>query len=120
LQPGTEVALIPTLLLQPLVENSVRHGIARMATRGSITITVTAAENTLHLSVADTGPGISEEYDSVFGHGIGLTNTRKRLKQLYPDHRMEIIAGPQGGFEVQIEIPLQLQGTEAHDEVLAR
>jgi two-component system LytT family sensor kinase len=118
-QAGTELALIPTLLLQPLVENSVRHGIARVATRGSITITATAAENTLQLSVADTGPGISEEYDSAFGHGIGLTNTRKRLKQLYPDHRMEIIAGPQGGFEVQIEIPLQLQGTEAHDEVLA-
>jgi two-component system, LytTR family, sensor kinase len=120
LRPGTEFALIPTLLLQPLVENSVRHGIARLSTRGSITITAAAAEDSLLLSVADTGPGISEENDNVFGHGIGLTNTRKRLKQLYPDHRMEIIAGPQGGFEVQIEIPLLLQAAETHDEALAR
>jgi sensor histidine kinase YesM len=56
----------------------------------------------------------------VFGHGIGLTNTRKRLKQLYPDHEMEIIAAPHGGFEVQISIPLVLHRVETHEEVLAQ
>lgn len=119
LAPETDLALIPTLLLQPLVENSVRHGIARMSTRGAITISAKADEKALHLSVADTGPGVSEEYDSVFGHGIGLTNTRKRLKQLYPDHEMEIVAGPQGGFAVQIAIPFVLQGAETREEVVA-
>jgi len=120
LQPQTDRALIPTLLLQPLVENSVRHGIARMATRGAITITARASDDMLHLSVADTGPGISQEHDNVFGHGIGLTNTRKRLKQLYPDHAMQIIAAPHGGFEVQISIPLILHRAETHEEVLAQ
>ena len=66
---GTENALIPTLLLQPLVENSIRHGIARMATAGTISIT-SRREAIGFPCVADTGPGLSPQQET-YGHGIG-------------------------------------------------
>jgi two-component system, LytTR family, sensor kinase len=121
LEPGTESALIPTLLLQPLAENSIRHGIARLATNGTITITSRAENGTLYLSVADSGPGLSQQKncDSI-GHGIGLNNTRKRLKQLYPEHEMEICTGEQGGFEVKIRIPLTFKPAERTEELVAQ
>jgi len=119
IDPSTETALIPTLLLQPLVENSIRHGIARLATPGTITISSRSENETLHLSIADTGPGFSQQQDEI-GHGIGLTNTRKRLKQLYPEHEMEIIAGPSGGFEVRIAIPLALHELATAGELVVQ
>ncbi|MFZ0594242.1 MAG: histidine kinase [Bryobacteraceae bacterium] len=118
--PDTGRALIPTLLLQPLVENSIRHGIARLATPGTITITSRIVDDVLHLSVADTGPGLTQGQGEEVGHGIGLSNTRKRLKQLYPEHEMEVIAGQSGGFEVRITLPLALQGTESTEELILR
>lgn len=122
IEPRTERALAPTLLLQPLVENSIRHGIARMATPGTITISSRVIEGVLHLSVADTGPGLTEEEveGKGIGHGIGLSNTRKRLKQLYPQHDMEVIAGPTGGFEVRITVPLVIARAENSEELVAR
>ena len=119
IEPLTEAALIPTLLLQPLVENSIRHGIARLATPGTITISSRSEHETLHLSVADTGPGFSQQQDDL-GHGIGLTNIRKRLKQLYPEHEMEIIAGAAGGFEVRIAIPLALHTPTITEELVSQ
>lgn len=119
LHPDTERALVPTLLLQPLVENSIRHGIARMATPGTITISAHITEDVLHLAVADTGPGLSGTQREA-GHGIGLSNTRKRLKQLYPEHDMEVIAGPNGGFEVRVAFPLAYEHAEAREELIAK
>jgi two-component system, LytTR family, sensor kinase len=118
--PGTNRALVPTLLLQPLVENSIRHGIARLATPGTITIQSRIIDDTLHLSVADTGPGLTQGQGGEVGHGIGLSNTQKRLKQLYPKHEMEVIAGRTGGFEVRISLPLALEGAESGEEVILR
>jgi sensor histidine kinase YesM len=121
IDPQTTRALIPTLLLQPLVENSIRHGIARMATPGVITISSEIANEMLRLSVADTGPGLTQSSGEEIGHGIGLSNIRKRLKQLYPQqHDMEIISGPGGGFEVRIMIPLALARTESSEELIAQ
>jgi two-component system, LytTR family, sensor kinase len=120
LEPGIEQALVPTLLLQPLVENSIRHGIARMATPGVITVSGNIQDELLHLSVADTGPGITKEPGGHAGHGIGLSNTRKRLKQLYPQHEMEILAGPRGGFEVRMAFPLMLDRAEVREELIAK
>jgi sensor histidine kinase YesM len=121
IDPETTRALIPTLLLQPLVENSIRHGIARMATPGTITISSGIADAALLLSVADTGPGLTQSPGEEIGHGIGLSNIRKRLKQLYPQqHDMEIISGPAGGFEVRITIPLALARAESSEELVAQ
>jgi sensor histidine kinase YesM len=120
IEPETEQAMAPTLLLQPLVENSIRHGIARMATPGTITISSRILDGILHLSVADTGPGLTQEQSRGIGHGIGLSNTRKRLKQLYPQHDMEVIAGPSGGFEVRLTVPLVMARAESSEELIAR
>jgi two-component system, LytTR family, sensor kinase len=120
LDSKTEHSLVPTLLLQPLVENSIRHGIARLATPGTITILSCIENGALRLSVADTGPGVSQGQGEEVGHGIGLSNTRKRLKQLYPEHEMEIIAGPLGGFEVRMSIPFVLERVDTTQEVVAR
>jgi sensor histidine kinase YesM len=118
IQPETERALVPTLLLQPLVENSIRHGIARMSTPGTITITAATENGLLRLSVADTGPGLSEQSEEA-GHGIGLSNTSKRLKQLYPEHEMEVNAGAHGGFEVRMVFPLSYERTAVSEELMA-
>lgn len=91
-----------------------------MATPGVVTISSRVIEGTLHLSVADTGPGLTQGQGEEIGHGIGLSNTRKRLKQLYPEHEMEVIAGPSGGFEVRISVPLKLERSETNEELIAQ
>jgi two-component system, LytTR family, sensor kinase len=117
-QSEAEQALVPTLLLQPLVENSIRHGIARLSVPGIIRVSAAIDGNSLNLCVSDTGPGFSEEQPEGNGHGIGLSNTRKRLKQLYPEHDMEIVAGTAGGFEVRMSIPLVFSRTELRQELI--
>jgi sensor histidine kinase YesM len=119
-QPGTEQALVPTLLLQPLVENSIRHGIARLSGPGVIRVSAAVCGDFLSLCVADTGPGLSDEQPEGNGHGIGLSNTRKRLKQLYPEHEMDIVAGATGGFEVRMCIPLTFSRVELRQELISQ
>jgi sensor histidine kinase YesM len=112
--------MIPTLLLQPLVENSIRHGIARLSGPGVIRVSAAACGDFLNLCVADTGPGFCDEQSDGNGHGIGLSNTRKRLKQLYPEHEMDIVAGTAGGFEVRMSIPLEFSRTELGQELISQ
>jgi sensor histidine kinase YesM len=119
-QSGTEQALVPTLLLQPLVENSIRHGIARLSGPGVIRVSAAVCGDFLSLCVADTGPGLSDEQPEGNGHGIGLSNTRKRLKQLYPLHEMDIVAGAAGGFEVRMSIPLTFSRAELRQELISQ
>jgi len=97
-------ALVPSLLLQPLVENAIRHGNASHASGGSIEVRVERAGAMLRLSVTDDGPGAPPGAD-VFATGIGLSATRDRLRLLYGGaHRFE--AGNRGrGFAVDIELP---------------
>lgn len=116
--PEAEQALVPTLLLQPLVENSVRHGIARLSEPGIIRVSAAARGGLLDLCITDTGPGLSGDPSEGNGHGIGLNNTRKRLKQLYSWHEMEITAGATGGFEVRISIPLSFSRTDVREELI--
>ncbi|WP_298546311.1 histidine kinase [uncultured Aquimarina sp.] len=88
LQVNIEVAqevmneMIPPMLLQPLVENSVKHGLASLINGGTISITIQKRENGLFFEVADTGVGI-EDKEAIFGKGIGLTNTKMRLEKMY-------------------------------------
>lgn len=95
---------IPRLLLQPLVENAVRHGIAPAAKGGTLTITARRRADRLELSVTDTGVGLGGKTD---GAGIALSNTRRRLELLYPDeHEFAISPGPDGsGVIVRLTLP---------------
>lgn len=97
---------VPRLILQPLVENSVRHGIARSSSAGLVAIKARRKGNRLDLSVMDDGPGISETAQR--REGVGLGNTRARLSQLYGgDHRFALEKAPTGGLLVRIEIPFE-------------
>ena len=98
--------LIPCFLLQPLVENAIRHGIAHCTSEGLVETCAQRAGEHLHLYVRDNGPGVHTP--SKKGHGIGLKNTRDRLSHFYrDDYDMSARPLEGGGFEVFISIPYE-------------
>lgn len=102
-QPAALDARVPNLILQPLVENAIRHGIATQPGAGRIDLRAAIDGSVLCLRVRDDGPGL----DGSFKKGIGLTNTEARLRQLYGGaHTFEIRNSSSGGVEVTITIPL--------------
>jgi signal transduction histidine kinase len=101
--PETLEARVPNLMLQPLVENAIRHGIAPLHAGGRITISAARDEQSLVLSVEDDGAGAGAGQPP---EGVGLRNTRARLARLYPQsHELRIERPSQGGFRIQIVIP---------------
>jgi two-component system LytT family sensor kinase len=109
-------ALVPALFLQPLVENSIRHGLAAHQHEGLIRIGAVRVGDRLLISVVDNGGGFGG--GSLLREGVGLSNTRKRLQQLYPqDHAFSIVARKSGGVAVTAEIPFRIAG--AHGEQLS-
>jgi signal transduction histidine kinase len=107
--PALATAEVPTLLLQPLVENAMKHGIDKMSEGGVVEIRAWQEGMRLHVLVADNGPGLPGDFDVTNGNGIGLQNTRARLERLYgTSHRFDIGVGEGGrGTEVRIELPLR-------------
>lgn len=105
IEDAARQALVPNLLLQPLVENAIRHGIAPRAAPGSVVISAQLDGGVLRLTVEDDGVGPGP---SSGGEGIGLSNTRARLERLYGDRqRLELRGGADGGFIVRIDIPFR-------------
>lgn len=103
-------ALVPTLLLQPLVENAIRHGLNKKVVGGSIVITAHKSGSLLHLSICDNGPGLRMDGKDIWESGIGLKNTRMRLKHLYDAHAsINIASEPNKGTEVTLSIPYNSQ-----------
>lgn len=101
-------ALVPPLILQPLVENAVRHGVEPMEAGGTVTIRAWRNEDTLHLSISDTGPGFTGNKGPAGGSGIGLSNTRARLSNLYGgQHEFRLSDSPPTGARVTIQIPFR-------------
>jgi two-component sensor histidine kinase len=112
--PETLQALVPNLLLQPLLENSIKHAVAPFSTPGRITIWSHRENNTLVVRVTDNGPGLPEQNNLSKQKGIGLTNTQARLRALYGNqHRIEFKRPDGGGFMVEIAIPFGSAATEA-------
>jgi signal transduction histidine kinase len=105
--PTARGAMVPALLLQPLVENAVRHGGIASDGRGWIAVRVRRDDDTVHVVVADDGPGAPAERD-VLNAGTGLQATAQRLRLLYGD-RQSLRAGnrPGAGFEVAITLPFR-------------
>jgi two-component sensor histidine kinase len=102
----TRDALVPHLLFQPLVENAIRHGIARRMSAGTVSVTVRRADAYLGLEVEDDGAGLRP--NAFAAGGVGLRNTMARLRQLYGDrHTFEIGPGRADGTVVRIRIPLR-------------
>jgi sensor histidine kinase YesM len=106
IDPAVLDALVPNLILQPLVENAIRHGIAARPGPGRIQIRAARENGSLRLVVNDSGPGLRSPPEAI--KGIGLANTRARLEKLYgPHQRLDLSSGPDGGLRVDITIPYQ-------------
>jgi two-component sensor histidine kinase len=107
IQADTLDALVPNLLLQPLVENAIKHGIGPRPTPGQIAVRARRAGAMLELDVQDNGVGLSSARLTDFNRGVGLSNTRSRLDHLYGAlHRFEFRQPAEGGLLVLIAIPL--------------
>ena len=106
--------LVPSMLLQPLVENSIKHGLRSKVEGGTIRIRTYRAGSRLHLLVEDDGVGIPEEkLATLMDRGIGVSNVHERLKVLFgSDYRMWIDSQPGKGVRIQIEVP-ELQSAPA-------
>jgi two-component system LytT family sensor kinase len=120
IDPAAANASIPSLLLQPLVENAIKYAVSPQEEGARISLTAQAIGSRLRVTVADTGPGpqggsteprVSDRLPFAHGTmstGVGLPNIRDRLAQAYgDDHRFTIHAPPGGGFVVTIEIPYE-------------
>lgn len=103
--PGLGRAAVPPLLLQPLVENALKHGLGARASGGSVAIAASTTNGTLTLRVTDDGPGLRAGADQT-GTGIGLSSIRGRLEKLFgPRHRFALEDAPGGGVSALVEIP---------------
>ena len=117
LDPAALEALVPNMILQPLVENAVKYGIASRQTPGNIEIRAEDLGSVLCLAITDDGPGMSQERIDQPGKGLGIANTRARLQQLYgTTHRFSLKAPAGGGMEVRLELPFRLQGGKSGKE----
>ena len=114
IDPAALDARVPNLILQPLVENAIRHGIAPRARAGRVEIRAARENGVVRLAVADDGAGLGSARPEDLMKGIGLSNTRSRLEQLYgAAHRFEMRERAGGGLEVLIEIPFRDGSEEA-------
>ena len=103
--PDTLDAAVPNMILQPLVENAIRHGIARKVGGGRVDITAHRENGELCLGVRDTGPGLADA-GAGLTKGVGLANTRSRLEHLFGQrHSLDFSEPPGGGLAVKIIIP---------------
>jgi two-component system LytT family sensor kinase len=106
LEDGALAVPVPTLVLQPLVENAIRHGAAPQPARCQVTIAARLAGPRLHLQVSDAGAGLPAGFDLTRDAGTGLRNTASRLKQLYGDlASLEVRPGGRGGTIVDVIVP---------------
>jgi LytS/YehU family sensor histidine kinase len=133
IDPASESALLPSLLLQPLVENAIKYAVSPQESGAEITITTQLIGQNLRITVSDTGPGLqsSSASNRVSGvsfdggepvsTGVGLANIRERLAQAYGEqHRFETLEHPDGGFAVVIELPLERRETAEPEPIAPR
>jgi two-component system LytT family sensor kinase len=107
--------LVPSMILQPLVENCIKHGLGGKVEGGAIRIHAHRTESRLHVMVEDDGIGIPEsKLATLLDHGIGVTNVNERLKVLFGnEYRMWVDSQPGRGTRIQIEVPVLETGLAA-------
>ncbi len=116
--PESEQALIPSFLLQPLVENAIIHGLRGISQVGTIAIRSLIEGDRLVLTIADNGVGVPAELRDEGSGGIGLSSTRERLDKIFPgDHRFVIRKLDEGGTEVLISIPYRRREQSAEEKI---
>ncbi|KJV32508.1 sensor histidine kinase [Luteibacter yeojuensis] len=112
---GAGRILVPSLLLQPLVENAIRHGLAPAVAGGTVRVDASLVGGSLHLVVEDDGVGLPADWSWAHA-GVGLGVSRERLGVLYPDVAEPIVVAPRasGGTRVHVTLPAALDPADAH------
>lgn len=106
--------ILPSLILQPLIENAIKYAIAPSETGGTITVRAQKTGNRLMINVTDTGPGLPDGglVQAPGGSGVGLSNTRERLNQIYrDDYSFEMTNKDIGGLDIAISLPFEITQT---------
>lgn len=129
IEPEAAKALLPAMLLQPLVENAIKYAVSPQEEGARISLSARIVGKRLRVTVSDTGPGLQSESDrnilpdaitgagQTVSTGVGLANIRDRLAQAYGENHLFEIRTPQsGGFEVAIELPYELAGADSPPE----
>jgi two-component system, LytTR family, sensor kinase len=107
-EPETLDAAVPNLILQPLVENAIRHGISPRLAGGLIELSTRNENGILEIRVTDDGEGLQHEWRAESSGGIGLANTKARLEQLYgAEHRFHVRNRAGGGVEALLAFPFR-------------
>lgn len=124
IDPETWDALLPNLILQPIVENAIKHGIAPQRAPGRISVRAQRRNGTLRVEIEDNGCGLPKaqtpgadgdgergnRFNEGVGTGIGLATTRSRLERFYPNsHLLQLRDAPQGGLVVTVEVPFRTE-----------
>ena len=105
IHPDTLAAMVPNFLLQPLVENAVRHGIAPRVEPGELSISASRDTNRLAIQIVNSGEGVPAHRLTLLNQGVGLANTRARLEHRYPNDHSLVFSDANPGFRVSINIP---------------
>ena len=109
IDPATLDALVPTLLLQPIVENAFRHGLSRRRERGVVAIHAHRERAQIRIEVRDNGAGLAADWRE----GIGLGTTRERLERMYgADQSLTLEAAEGGGTRVEVTLPYRPEESE--------
>jgi sensor histidine kinase YesM len=105
-EPEAYDAEVPSLMLQPIVENAVKYGFSQTIGPGQIAIECRVRDGMVEIDVSDTGPGLPDSRAQSGGTGVGLSNTRARLEQLYGGNFvLELVNRPEGGAQVRLRFP---------------
>jgi LytS/YehU family sensor histidine kinase len=110
IEPQALDARLPNLILQPIVENAIKHGIAPRTEAGLIEIEARRFNGLLHVQITDNGPGLPTNGNTgkLVKEGVGLANTEARLRQFYgSNHRFDLANTAKGGLTVVLEIPFK-------------
>ena len=112
--PEVRYASVPSLFIQPLVENAIRHGISRRASGGTVTVTAAAVDGRLEIKVLDDGVGLPLEWTLESSAGLGLSVTRERIAGLHPngDSQFAVRNRETGGTAVEVSLPLRVNGED--------
>jgi sensor histidine kinase YesM len=108
--PSTENILIPDLLLQPIVENALKHGLSDSTKGGMISIKTVRNDDYIEISISDNGVGFNPQINAKKSSGIGIKNIEERIHNLYPDEAsFKITSAPNEGTEVHFVLPVKSQ-----------
>ena len=115
IEPGTRDALVPNLVLQPLVENAIRHGIAPKTEGGEISIAAKQQDGNLVIRITDNGAGLRSDGVTLSKPGVGLSATRGRLERMYGSSQSLVLRGlATGGVEVRVVMPFITEEIRIH------